>query len=128
MLSADKNDLRAVHHLDEIVDDETPRQLLQRLIVHWSKKPRTAPKATALQRVLDDPRHGPSADVVVVTPAIPTLYQWLGGLPALERLTAAFYACVPADPLIGPVFAHMSSAHAAHVALFLGEVFGGPAT
>lgn len=59
---------------------------------------------------------------------IPTLYEWLGGLPVLERLTATFYARVPADPLLGPVFAHMSPEHPRHVAAFLAEVFGGPAT
>lgn len=35
---------------------------------------------------------------------------------------------VKADPLLGPVFAHMDAAHPAHVAAFLGEVLGGPAT
>lgn len=66
VLSADEDDLRAVHHLEEIVDDETPRRLFQRLIAQWSKKPRTAPKAAALQRILDEPRHWSSA---AATPA-----------------------------------------------------------
>jgi hemoglobin len=57
---------------------------------------------------------------------IPSLYDWLGGMPALENLTATFYARVPADPILAPVFAHMSPAHAKHVAEFLAEVFGGP--
>jgi hemoglobin len=57
----------------------------------------------------------------------PSLYEWLGGMPALERLTATFYARVPHDPILAPVFARMSSAHAQHVAEFLAEVFGGPA-
>jgi hemoglobin len=59
---------------------------------------------------------------------VPTLYEWLGGMPALEKLTAAFYARVPSDALLGPVFAHMSPQHAQHVAEFLAEVLGGPAT
>ena len=61
-------------------------------------------------------------------PTPPTLYAWAGGLPALERLTTAFYGRVPHDPLLGPVFAHMSPDHPAHVARFLAEVFGGPPT
>ncbi len=68
----------------------------------------------------------PSASV---PPALapPTLYAWLGGMPALERLTAVFYRRVLADPLVGPVFAHMPPDHPHHVAQFLAEVFGGPA-
>lgn len=61
-----------------------------------------------------------------MTESIPTLYEWLGGMPALERLTVTFYARVPADPLLGPIFARMNPEHAAHVAAFLAEVFGGP--
>jgi hemoglobin len=56
----------------------------------------------------------------------PSLYEWLGGMPALEQLTASFYARVPSDPLLAPVFAGMSPDHAKHVAEFLAEVFGGP--
>lgn len=58
----------------------------------------------------------------------PTLFEWLGGMPVLERLTAVFYSRVPDDPILGPVFARMSADHPKHVAEFLGEVFGGPAT
>jgi hemoglobin len=57
---------------------------------------------------------------------VPTLYQWVGGLPALERLTARFYDKVRSDPLLSPVFAQMDSQHPQHVARFLAEVFGGP--
>jgi len=59
---------------------------------------------------------------------IPSLYEWLGGTPGLEKLTAEFYSRVVADPVIGPVFARMSPEHPQHVAEFLGEVFGGPKT
>ena len=58
---------------------------------------------------------------------IPTLYDWLGGSDALNRLTVRFYEHVKADTLLGPVFAHMGPDHPAHVAAFLGEVLGGPA-
>ena len=57
---------------------------------------------------------------------VPTLAEWAGGLEALERLTSVFYAKVPAAPVLSPVFAHMGGDHAAHVAGFIAEVFGGP--
>jgi len=59
--------------------------------------------------------------------AVPTLYDWLGGLAALQRLTERFYIRVKDDALLAPVFAHMSGEHPAHVAAFLAEVLGGPA-
>jgi hemoglobin len=59
--------------------------------------------------------------------SVPTLYEWAGGTEALERLTAVFYEKVVADDLIGPLFAHMDPAHPQHVAMWLAEVFGGPA-
>lgn len=64
----------------------------------------------------------------MTTPDPPTLFEWLGGMPVLERLTASFYSRVPEDPVLAPVFAHMSPAHAQHVAEFLAEVLGGPPT
>ncbi len=60
-------------------------------------------------------------------PTTPTLYEWAGGAPALERLFTRFYERVPDDELLAPVFASMDPAHAAHVAAFVAEVFGGPA-
>ena len=56
----------------------------------------------------------------------PTLYEWAGGAEALDRLTQAFYHRVHDDPILSPVFAGMSPEHPHHVALWLGEVFGGP--
>ena len=58
--------------------------------------------------------------------AVPTLYDWLGGIDALRRLTTRFYQHVQADALLGDVFAHMSADHPEHVAAFLAEVLGGP--
>jgi hemoglobin len=58
--------------------------------------------------------------------APPTLYDWAGGAPALSRLTDAFYARVRADDVLAPVFAEMPPDHPEHVAVWLGEVFGGP--
>jgi hemoglobin len=56
----------------------------------------------------------------------PTLYEWLGGIDALDRLTTRFYQHVKDDSLLAPVFAHMGDNHPAHVAAFLAEVLGGP--
>ncbi len=60
--------------------------------------------------------------------APPTLLAWMGGMPALERLLEVFYAKVPSDPILAPVFSAMSKEHVAHVAAFVGEVMGGPTT
>ena len=55
------------------------------------------------------------------------MFEWAGGLPALVRMTRLFYEKhVPADPLLGPLFANMSADHPQRVAKWLGEVFGGP--
>jgi hemoglobin len=61
-----------------------------------------------------------------MTAPVPTLYAWLGGIEALERLTTRFYQRVPESPTLAPVFAHMDTQHAKHVAAFLAEVLGGP--
>lgn len=61
------------------------------------------------------------------TKRIPTLYEWVGGIDQLETLFMTFYARVPADPILGPVFANMPSDHFRIVAHFVGEVLGGPA-
>ena len=58
--------------------------------------------------------------------AVPSLYDWLGGGGALERLTTAFYREVLKDELLYPLFAGMDPKHPQHVALWLGEIFGGP--
>ena len=65
---------------------------------------------------------------MTTTAAVPTLYEWVGGSEALNRLTARFYEHVAQDALLAPVFAHMGADHPAHVAAFLGEVLGGPAS
>jgi len=57
---------------------------------------------------------------------VPTLFEWIGGTPAIERLFDVFYARVPGDPLLAPVFAEITPAHARHVAAFVAEVLGGP--
>jgi hemoglobin len=57
---------------------------------------------------------------------IPTLAAWAGGPERLRALFDAFYAKVPDDPILAPIFAGMNPKHAEHVAAFVGEVFGGP--
>ena len=47
-------------------------------------------------------------------------------MEALRRLSGSFYRRVLADPLLAPVFASFTPAHADHVAVWLGEVLGGP--
>jgi hemoglobin len=58
---------------------------------------------------------------------VPSLYQWVGGIDALNRLTTRFYERVRDDAILAPIFAHMSNEHPQHVAAFLAEVLGGPA-
>ncbi len=58
----------------------------------------------------------------------PTLFEWMGGAPAIERLFVLFYDEVPNDPVLAPIFAGMPKEHARHVAAFIAEVFGGPKT
>ena len=49
-------------------------------------------------------------------------------MPALDRLTTRFYERVKDDEILAPLFAEMSDEHPHHVAVFLAEVLGGPAT
>ena len=56
-----------------------------------------------------------------------TLYAAAGGGETFERLTHLFYGRVREDPLLAPLFAEMPADHPHRVALWLGEVFGGPA-
>jgi hemoglobin len=62
-----------------------------------------------------------------MTKQTPTLYEWLGGMPALEKLTTRFYERVREDVVLSPIFEHMRGDHPRYVAQFLAEVFGGPA-
>ena len=60
--------------------------------------------------------------------SVPTLYEWAGGMAALERLTDHFYQSVRQDEILSPVFAQMHGEHPRFVAQFLAEVLGGPKT
>ena len=56
----------------------------------------------------------------------PTVYEWVGGQNAFEKLTEVFYAKVLKDDLLGDLFRNISSGHSKYVAHFLSEVLGGP--
>ncbi|MFE2722337.1 group II truncated hemoglobin [Kitasatospora sp. NPDC059327] len=56
-----------------------------------------------------------------------SLYDALGGIEALRRLSNTFYEGVLADPVLKPVFADFTTTHIDHVAVWLAEIFGGPA-
>ena len=59
----------------------------------------------------------------------PTLFEWAGGRPALERLINAFYDRVDTDELLSPLFpGGVSEEHRTHVIAWWSEVFGGPRT
>jgi hemoglobin len=55
-----------------------------------------------------------------------SIFEAVGGAPAFETLTLRFYDKVRADSVLAPVFASFTTEHAKHVAIWLGEVFGGP--
>lgn len=61
---------------------------------------------------------------------VPSLYEWAGGLDALQRLTARFYDAILSEPdsVLEPVFRGMDPDHPKHVAAWLAETFGGPTT
>jgi CDGSH-type Zn-finger protein/truncated hemoglobin YjbI len=59
--------------------------------------------------------------------ATPTVFEWVGGLPALTRMTRLFYEKhIPQDPLLAQLFGNMAADHPQRVAAWLAEVFGGP--
>ena len=56
-----------------------------------------------------------------------TVYELAGGEEAIYNLASAFYRRVFADHVMLPLFAHPDDDHVGRMALFLGELFGGPA-
>ncbi|MEV0778747.1 antibiotic biosynthesis monooxygenase [Streptomyces sp. NPDC050428] len=79
---------------------------------------------------IEEMRHYTPTEVTGIgagTPRPPSLYEWAGGREAFERLFHRFYEIVGTDELLAPMFADMIAEHPHHVALWLGEVFGGPA-
>jgi hemoglobin len=58
----------------------------------------------------------------------PTIFQAVGGLETFRRLVDAFYRGVETDPLLRPMYPADLTESRAHLALFLAQYFGGPAT
>ncbi|MEE1813006.1 group II truncated hemoglobin [Streptomyces sp. BE133] len=56
-----------------------------------------------------------------------SLYKAVGGMDPLRRLSNTFYDNVLVDPLLAPVFADFTPTHIEHVAVWLAEIFDGPA-
>ncbi|MEU6677318.1 antibiotic biosynthesis monooxygenase [Streptomyces sp. NPDC046925] len=77
---------------------------------------------------IEEMRHYTPSAVRGTGASTPTLYTWAGGEETFERLTEIFYEKVLKDDLLAPLFADLPQEHALHVAQWLGEVFGGPAT
>jgi truncated hemoglobin YjbI/quinol monooxygenase YgiN len=75
---------------------------------------------------IQEMRHYTPTTVRGTGASVPTIYAWAGGAEAFTRLTDAFYAKVVKDDVLAPVFEGLAPEHAMHVALWLGEVFGGP--
>jgi hemoglobin len=76
---------------------------------------------------IEEMRHYEPTTVTGGGNATPTLYDWAGGAEAFGRLTETFYRHVLADDVVGPLFANMDHDHPRYVAMWLSEVFGGPA-
>ncbi|MCO5998602.1 group II truncated hemoglobin [Actinoallomurus rhizosphaericola] len=76
---------------------------------------------------IEEMRHYRRTAVAGAGGSVPTMDEWAGGTEALERLTEAFYREVLKDEVVGPLFAHMDPDHPKYVAMWLSEVFGGPA-
>ncbi|MGI8881644.1 MAG: group II truncated hemoglobin [Jatrophihabitans sp.] len=57
----------------------------------------------------------------------PSLFDWAGARPALERFINAFYDRLEQDELLSPLFpGGVTEAHREHVTTWWCEVFGGP--
>ncbi len=63
----------------------------------------------------------------MVAKQIPTLYEWAGGIGPITALFRAFYARVPSDPILAPVFAEMPVEHFETVAHLSPRFWAGPA-
>lgn len=57
-----------------------------------------------------------------------TLYERVGGQPFFDQLIERFYEGVAQDPTLRPLYPDDLSDPKMHLALFLGQYWGGPAT
>lgn len=60
-------------------------------------------------------------------PAV-NLFDAVGGQPFFDELVARFYAGVDADPVLRPMYPDDLTDSTRHLALFLGQYWGGPTT
>jgi len=56
-----------------------------------------------------------------------TMYELAGGAAGIRRLTDRFYGLVFADAVLAPLFHEHGDHHADRLAMWLTELFGGPA-
>lgn len=76
---------------------------------------------------MTDPSPATTAPITTAPPTEPTIFQHLGGAPALLRLAEAQYRRCLTDPVLTQVFGvEPRPGHVEHLAAWLGEVFGGP--
>src|SRR5262249_32661145 len=78
-------------------------------------------------RTVEEMRHYEPTAVAGHGASRPTPYEVAGGAQAIERLFDTFYGTVLKDELLEPVFRGMDHDHPRHVAMWIGEVLGGPA-
>ena len=58
----------------------------------------------------------------------PSVYEAVGGQPFFDDLIEEFYVGVAADPLLRPLYPEDLTDSKRHLALFLGQFWGGPTT
>jgi hemoglobin len=54
------------------------------------------------------------------------IHDFIGGLPAFEKLVDHFYDAVEQDPVLRPMYPESLEEPRRHLALFLSQFFGGP--
>jgi hemoglobin len=57
---------------------------------------------------------------------VTTLYEQVGGQPFFDGLVERFYAAVETDPVLRPLYPEDLAEPTRHLALFLGQYWGGP--
>jgi hemoglobin len=57
-----------------------------------------------------------------------TLFETVGGQAFFDRLVTLFYDGVAADPLLRPMYPEDLAGPRRHLAMFLGQYWGGPST
>jgi len=68
------------------------------------------------------------ADLSVYRRLVESFYDRVGGQPFFDALVARFYEGVENDPLLRPLYPADLTESREHLALFLGQYWGGPST